>query len=140
MLHFDGRLAVQQHAAVAVDEERRVVATPFLAELRQAVGLRRFQALGAAPAATSREKPAAEPLATFKQYRESDGLFYFKLVGAGGDALLLQSRGFEQGREAGAWVARLKKEGAAALADAPVTLSADEADVRRALDRLAEAA
>jgi len=118
----------------------RAIATPFLAELRQAVGLRRFQALSAAPAAATRDKPAAEAIATFKQYRESDGLFYFKLVGAGGDALLLQSRGFEQGRDAGAWVARLKKEGAAALADAPVTLSADEADVRRALDKLAEVA
>jgi tryptophanyl-tRNA synthetase len=118
----------------------RAVATPFLAELRQAVGLRRFEALGAPAAAADATKPVAEPLATFKQYRESDGLFYFKLVGPGGDRLLLQSRGFEQGRDAGAWVARLKKEGAAALAEAPVTLSADEAAVRRALDRLAEVA
>jgi tryptophanyl-tRNA synthetase len=117
----------------------RAIATPFLAELRHAVGLRRFQALGAAPAEAARAKPAGEALATFKQYREADGLFYFKLVGPGGDALLLQSRGFEQGRDAGAWVARLKKEGAAALADAPVTLSADEAAVRQALDKLAEA-
>jgi tryptophanyl-tRNA synthetase len=53
----------------------------------------------------------------------------------GGDMLLLQSDAFAQGRDAGAWVTRLKKEGAAALAAAPVTLAADEASVRAALDR-----
>jgi tryptophanyl-tRNA synthetase len=78
-------------------------------------------------------------LATFKQYREADGQFYFKLVGAG-DALLLQSAGFAQGRDAGAWVGRLRQEGAAALAGAPVTLTADEATVRAALDRFLDAA
>ncbi|MGC4115246.1 MAG: hypothetical protein QM765_11695 [Myxococcales bacterium] len=37
--------------------------------------------------------------------------------------MLLQSQGFAEGREAGAWVKRLKAEGAAALADAPVALA-----------------
>ncbi len=55
-----------------------------------------------------------------------------------GDALLLQSAAFAQGRDAGAWVAKLKKDGAAALAGAPVTLAADEASVRAALDRFLE--
>jgi tryptophanyl-tRNA synthetase len=50
--------------------------------------------------------------------------------------LLLQSAAFAQGRDAGAWVARLKKEGAAALAEAPVTLAADAATVHAALDRI----
>jgi tryptophanyl-tRNA synthetase len=117
----------------------RAIATPFLAELRQAVGLRRFVAASAPAAPAAAKSPAAGPLATFKQYRESDGLFYFKLVSPAGDEVLLQSRGFEQGREAGTWVARLKKEGAAALVEAPVTLMADEAAVRKALDRFAEA-
>jgi tryptophanyl-tRNA synthetase len=117
----------------------RAIATPFLAELRHAVGLRRFVAAPAPADATPAAKSAAEALASFKQYREADGLFYFKLVAPVGDAVLLQSRGFEQGREAGTWVARLKKEGAAALGEAPVTLLADESAVRKALDRFVEA-
>ncbi len=115
----------------------RAIAGPFLAELRQAVGLRRFNAIPKA-AAEAKKADAGPALATFKQYREADGLFYFKLVAAGGDAVLLQSKGFEQGREAGTWVARLKKEGAAALAGAPVTVGADEAAARAALDRFLE--
>jgi len=113
----------------------RAIAGPFLQTLREAVGLRRFRALGAAPAPVAKSAGAA--LATFKQYREADGQFYFKLVGAG-DALLLQSAAFAQGRDAGVWVARFKKEGAAALEGAPVTLAADAATVRAALDRFLE--
>ncbi len=113
-------------------QKARAIAGPFLQTLREAVGLRRFRPLAAAPAAASKAEGPA--LATFKQYREADGQFYFKLVGAG-DALLLQSAAFAQGRDAGVWVGRLKKEGAAALAGAPVTLAADEATVRAALDR-----
>jgi tryptophanyl-tRNA synthetase len=116
----------------------RAVATPFLARLREAVGLRRFRPIPAAPAESTAGVSAARPLPAFKQYREADGLFYFKLVTPGGDAVLLQSRGFEQGREAGGWVARLKKDGAAALAEAPVTLEADVATVRQALERFTE--
>ena len=114
----------------------RTVAGPILAELRQALGLRRFRAL--AETAAAPKAAAAAPLAAFKQYRESDGRFYFKLVDAG-DTLLLQSQAFDQGRDAGAWVARLKKEGAAALGGAPVTLMADDSLVRAALDRFLEA-
>ena len=115
----------------------RAIAGPFLQQLREAVGLRRFQTR-ATTATAAPKAVAAAALATFKQYREADGQFYFKLVGAG-DALLLQSAAFAQGRDAGAWVARLKKEGAAALAGAPVTLAADEAAVRAELDRFLDA-
>jgi tryptophanyl-tRNA synthetase len=110
----------------------RAIAGPLLQALRESVGLRRFRPLAAGPAAAP--LAVAAPLAAFKQYREADGRFFFKLVGAG-DTLLLQSEGFAQGRDAGAWVARFRKEGAAALAGAPVTLGADEASVRSALDR-----
>jgi tryptophanyl-tRNA synthetase len=113
----------------------RAIAGPFLQQLREAVGLRRFQARAAVAAAAP--KAASAALATFKQYREADGQFYFKLVGAG-DTLLLQSAAFAQGRDAGVWVGRFKKEGAAALAGAPVTLVADEATVRAELDRFPE--
>jgi tryptophanyl-tRNA synthetase len=117
-------------------DKARAIARPFLAELRQAVGLRRFHAI-TAPAAAAARTAAAEPLPTFKQYREADGRFYFKLV-AGADTLLLQSHGFGEGREAGQWVGRLKKEGAAALDGAPVDLVAESAIVRAALDRFLE--
>jgi len=128
------RIEEQLQAGAA---KARAVAGPLLAGLRQAVGLRRFRALSDAPVDRPRAAAAA-PLAAFKQYREVDGRFYFKLVD-GGDTLLLQSAAFDQGRDAGAWVARLKKEGAAALAGAPVTLMATEPVVRAALDRFLEA-
>ena len=94
----------------------RAIAAPLLQRLREAVGLRRFQPL-VAKAQVVKEKSA---LPLFKQYRETDGLFYFKLLAADG-TLLLQSQGLAQGREAGQWVARLKKDGAGALAQAPVS-------------------
>jgi len=113
----------------------RALAAPLLATLREAVGLRRFQPLKAAPVDTHKHKSA---LASFKQYRESDNLFYFKLVAADGE-LLLQSQGLAQGRDAGQWVARLKKDGAPALADAPVTVVANADHVRAALAALQNA-
>lgn len=116
----------------------RAIAAPFLAELREAVGLRRFRAIRT-PAPQAEERPAAEALAAFKQYREADGRFYFKLVAAERNEVLLQSRGFEQPREAGQWVARLKREGSAALAGAPVELLAEPQVVGQALDALAAA-
>ncbi len=94
----------------------RALATPLLAELRQAVGLRPMIAAPTAKAAET-AKAAAKPV--FKQYREADGRFYFKLTDPQG-RLLLQSEGFDGGRDAGQWVGRLKNEGAAALAGAPV--------------------
>ena len=94
----------------------RLVSAPFLAELRHAVGLRRMVAV-AAPTVTEVKTKVALP--TFKQYREADGRFYFKLTAADG-GLLLQSAAFESGRDAGAWVSRMKVD-AASVADAPVT-------------------
>jgi tryptophanyl-tRNA synthetase len=114
----------------------RAIAAPFLATLREAVGLRRFVAVGGSAAAATKATPAKKP--EFKQYRETDGRFYFKLVDGGG-RLLLQSRAFEQGRDAGAWVARLKREGAAALAGVPADRAAgvNAEDVAAALAQLA---
>ncbi|HEV8689672.1 MAG TPA: tryptophan--tRNA ligase, partial [Ideonella sp.] len=112
----------------------RALAAPLLATLREAVGLRRFQPLKAA-APKARETKAALPL--FKQYREADGRFYFKLSAADG-RVLLQSQGFAGGREAGDWVKKLKTEGAAALAGAPVERAegASETEVADALAAL----
>ncbi len=98
----------------------RAVATPLLAELRQAVGLRPMLAVPQAKAAKAQASKSDLPV--FKQYREADGQFYFKLTAADG-ALLLQSQAFAEGREAGGWVKRFKSEGAVVLGDAPVSLA-----------------
>ncbi|GAB3770168.1 tryptophan--tRNA ligase [Ramlibacter monticola] len=78
-------------------------ATPFIRELRQAVGLRN---LADVPGGTKKDKARAS-LPAFKQYREADGLFYFKFVDAQG-RLLLQSAGFASPKEAGQFIAGLK--------------------------------
>jgi len=107
----------------------RAIAVPFLKQLREAVGLRPYTTT--ATTAVARAEKAALPV--FKQYREADGRFYFKLLSAGGE-LLLQSSGFEQGREAGQWVARLKREGHTALtAEAPVQREAGDDVIAAAL-------
>ena len=93
-------------------EKARAIATPFMRELRHAVGLRPLQA--AAQAGQAQAAIKTEVLASFKQYREQDGRFYFKLVDAT-DQVLLQSRGFDSPREAGQAVKRLQTDGAAAL-------------------------
>jgi tryptophanyl-tRNA synthetase len=105
------------------------VAGPFLRELRDAVGLRRMVAVSAPVAAEVKTKSA---LPVFKQYRERDGKFYFKLAAADG-RLLLQSSAFDSGREAGQWVARMKAEGW--LPGAPVTC-ADGISTRDVSDAL----
>jgi tryptophanyl-tRNA synthetase len=116
---YDALMAHPERIETTLQEgaaKARAIAAPLLARLREAVGLRRFQPL-AAPAAAATKAKAALPV--FKQYREADGRFYFKLSAADG-RVLLQSQGFDGGREAGEWVKKLKAEGAAALAGAPV--------------------
>ena len=84
-------------------EKARALSAPFMAELRQAVGLRHLShQTGAATSEVIRITPPS-----FKQYREADGKFYFKLVAAGGE-VLLQSPGFENPREPGVLIAQLK--------------------------------
>jgi len=89
----------------------RAIATPFMAELRHAVGLRDLRAQDAASA-----KSAKVALPVFKQYREADGQFYFKLQSAEGK-LLLQSAAFASPKVAGQSIAALQTQGAAALAN-----------------------
>lgn len=92
-------------------EKARSVATPFTARLRHAVGLRALDTLMAA--STSKGgKPSAG--ASFKQYREKDGQFQFKLVDAKGQ-LLLQSKGYTSPKEAGQAIGLLQRTGARAL-------------------------
>src|SRR5690606_34597971 len=108
-----------------------------LSRLREAVGLRDLSSvtLGAIEVDTATERP---PLATFKQYRDADGRFYFKLVE--GERVLLQSHAFDAPRDAGETIAALKR-GEGALAGAPVALGEGvaEADVRAAIHAMAAA-
>jgi tryptophanyl-tRNA synthetase len=92
-------------------DKARQVATPFMAELRQVVGLRSLRATGPAIAIATASKSS---LPSIKQYRDSDGRFYFKLVAADG-LLLLQSLAFDSPKEAGSLVARLKQGDASVL-------------------------
>ena len=118
-------------------QRAREMATPFLRELRAAVGLRSL-AQGSSNAKTA--KAAKTALPAFKQYREKDGKFYFKLVAADG-RLLLQSTGFDAPKDAGQAIALLQREGLGALAErCTLTEGVAQAEVQAALQALAEAA
>ena len=116
---------------------REEYAIPLLAQLREAVGLRDLSSvvLGETKADEADDRP---PLASFKQYREADGKFHFKLVE--GERVLLQSHAFDAPRDAGQAIAALKR-GELAVADAPATLGdgVAEAEVRAAIEALAAA-
>ncbi len=116
----------------------RAVATPFTARVRHAVGLRPLQA-SAQPQAAKADKTA---LPSFKQYREPDGLFYFKLADGKG-RVLVQSSGFASPKEAGQAIARLKAQGYQACADlhtlAPVVAGVEMSDVEAALQAIRDA-
>jgi len=115
----------------------RAIATPFMVQLRHAVGLRDLRAQAAASVKTAK---VALPL--FKQYREKDGQFYFKLNSADG-TLLLQSAAFASPKDAAHSIAALQQQGAAALATlaAQVVLAegVSSAQVDGALQTLREA-
>ncbi|MDR9754095.1 tryptophan--tRNA ligase [Pseudomonas sp. SZMC_28357] len=78
-------------------KKARAVATPFLNELREAVGLRSFVAQTQVAAST---KKKAAKAARFVSFREDDGSFRFRLLAADGEQLLL-SRNFADGKAAG---------------------------------------
>ena len=117
----------------------RKLSTPFMATLRSAVGLRNLRN----EAGSKSAKTAKSALPSFKQYRETDGRFHFKLVDAQG-RLLLQSIGFASPKDAGLAIGKLQKEGAAALSDTASMLTATTgvatAEVEHALQLLSDAA
>ena len=88
----------------------RKVATPLLEALRHAVGLRDLRMQDVAKAG-AKAKPA---LPQFKQYREKDGRFHFKLLAADGTELM-QSIGHASPRDAGERIAALRRDGAVGL-------------------------
>ncbi len=124
-----------EQTLLAGAERARALATPFIKELRSAVGLRSLAQTSAAQST----KAAKVALPSFKQYREADGKFYFKLLAADG-RLLLQSTGFAAPKEAGQAIAQLQTQtdALAQLAShlAPVE-GVDTADVQAALQALA---
>jgi len=93
-------------------DKARQIGTPLMQSLRQAVGLRDLGGLQAA--AKPEKKLAKTAIASFKQYREADGKFYFKLVDTQAN-VLLQSRGFDSPKEAGQIILRIKTDGINAL-------------------------
>jgi tryptophanyl-tRNA synthetase len=116
-------------------EKARAIASPFMADLRHAVGLRKLHA-NAKPSQVKSEKVAR---ASFKQYREKDGLFYFKFVAADGE-VLLQSLGFESPKIAGQSIALLQQGGGSGLAQvaaqlAPWAAATQEQRAATALDQ-----
>ncbi len=82
----------------------RRLATPFLQQLREAVGLRSFRS-DVASGGESRKKAAKS--ARFVSFREDDGRFRFRLLDAQGEQLLL-SKGFADGKAAGQVSKRLQ--------------------------------
>lgn len=139
--HYEELIAhpprIEEILQQGADKARRIAA-PLVASLREAVGLRRFDkvsAMGPKAGKSDKGKSAAAP--AFKQYRAADGRFHFKLVAPTG-RVLLESEGFEQAREAGEWIARLKRDGPAALAQAPIRVAegVDERSLADALQRL----
>lgn len=84
---------ILQHGA----KKARAVATPFLNDLREAVGLRSF--VNQVQVAATTKKKAAKA-ARFVSFREDDGSFRFRLLAADGEQLLL-SRNFADGKTAG---------------------------------------
>jgi tryptophanyl-tRNA synthetase len=78
--------------------------------LRSAVGLRSL----ADSTASTKAKASKSTQATFKQYKEGEGQFYFKLVDAKG-LVLLQSKAFGSPKQAGVAIAQLRQLGAQAL-------------------------
>lgn len=76
----------------------RTIATPFLEQLREAVGLRSFRS---SVQTTANVKKKVAKSARFVSFRDEDGSFRFRLLAADGEQLLL-SRSFADGKSAGA--------------------------------------
>ncbi len=127
----------------------RKVATPFLAQLREAVGLRSFRAQVQAGDASKKKAAKSARLVSF---REDDGSFRFRLLDAAGEQLLL-SKCFADGKSAGQVSKRLQSgealdlreqgEGFALWLDAECIAEspafADAAACQAAIQRLREA-
>lgn len=115
------KIEMMLREGAAVARERHGL--PLMRRLREAVGFRdlskmpktlevKASLLAGRAFATEDGVPQKQP--TIKQYRDSDGRFYFKLVD-GSDRILLQSLSFENPKEAGNWVSKMKDDGRSSL-------------------------
>jgi tryptophanyl-tRNA synthetase len=99
--------AILRHGA----QKARAIATPKIAVLRDALGLRSVTSV-----ATTSSPPKATPrqgkMPRFASFRDADGNFRFRLFSADGEELLL-SMPFADPKAAGALQKRLKTLGAA---------------------------
>lgn len=84
----------------------RRIATPFLGELREAVGLRSFREEAKA---TGQAKKKSSKTARFASFREQDGSFRFRFFAADGEELLL-SAAFADPKAAGAVTRQLVEQ------------------------------
>ncbi|MDM0056312.1 tryptophan--tRNA ligase [Variovorax fucosicus] len=129
---------IEQTLLAGAAKARRL-SQPFMGRLRHAVGLRDL----GAQQQTGARKAAKVARPSFKQYRERDGQFYFKLLDARGETLL-QSLAFVSPQEAGRALALLQQRGGAALAVLAGQLEVLSAEQSQAaaevLDALAEGA
>lgn len=116
-------------------ERIRPMARALVAQCRSAVGLRTFKPLKIKKAETKAKKTKT----SLKQYREKDGLFYFKLVNGQGKTLLTAG-GLPSGKEVGARLHSFKASGLEALKGIFCQLDAEatEAEVQSALDELTQ--
>lgn len=89
----------------------RKVATPFLGELRESVGLRNFRSEVASAAPV---KKKGGKTARFASFREADGSFRFRFFAVDGEELLL-SRAFSDPKAIGVVSQRLIAQGVDAL-------------------------
>ena len=90
-------------------DKARAIATPFMAQLRHAVGLRPLDKTDKKQKLTAKSESAS-----FKQYRTDSGQFCFKLVDAKG-GVLLQSTAFADPKAAANAIGLLREHGESAL-------------------------
>jgi tryptophanyl-tRNA synthetase len=106
-----GRPAELEDILLAGAAKARRIATPFLGELREAVGLRSFREQ---VKVVGEGKKKSAKSARFVSFREPDGSFRFRFLAADGEQLLL-SRPFSDPKTVGVVSQRLIAQGADAL-------------------------
>ena len=114
-LLIDNPSKIEQQLRNGAQRLRARYAASFLTELREAVGLRSVDQPVTLSMSGSIRLPKLKLTGTlsnatppfFKQYREADGKFYFKLYDGSG-RLLLQSRAFDSAKESGGMIAGIK--------------------------------
>jgi tryptophanyl-tRNA synthetase len=96
---------IEQQLRDGAQALRAQYATPFLRELRAAVGLRDLSASMAPPVVKRSNQPAA---ATLKQYRAKDS-FYFKVIDEH-QMVIAQSLPFHSSKDVGKAISRIKQD------------------------------